>query len=404
MRKEVITALVLGLCAGAAQAQDTRGVSVSERPRPDYQSQGIRAGSFLVRPTVTLTGRYDDNVFAQDTDKQDDFITVIMPNVVAASTWSRHRLVLRGGAEIGIFRDIDSEDYDDYVIGTDIRLDATQGDFITGTAEYRREHEERGTANDVGGSEPTEFDVISARLGYERTGRRITLRVTGTLDEFDYDSTLGFGSVVLNLDFRDRTEYTLGSRVGYEFQPGVSAFVQGTLNWRDYANGIRNSDGYEVDVGLSFDLDGVTTGEVFAGYRAQTYDIALFQDSDGLTFGGTVLWLPTALTSVRLRVINEVNEAILPNASGFVSTGGSVQIDHELRPNILIGGLLGYTENDFEGVDRLEKLWNAEAKVEYLIDRNFRVGANYRLRDRDVNIFGTDYTRNQVMLTLRGAL
>lgn len=403
VKRTMVAAVALLAGINVAQAQDERGVPVSERSRPDYDALGVRAGAFLVRPALAVSGAYDDNIFAEE-DEVDDFVSVFLPSLTVQSDWNSHYLRLRSAAEIGRYADFGSEDYEDYNFGIDSRLDITQGDAINSTLDYRREHDERGSPNDAGGREPTEYDLLHGQLGYSRTGRRISLRLQGSFNDYNFDDVRGAGEAIVDQDFRDRVEYNVASRVGYEFRPDVSAFVQGALNWRDYDTNIRNSDGYRLDGGFAFDLGGVTTGELFAGYRKQSYDSAAFATEDGFTYGGNVLWNPTGLTSVQLRLINEVNESTETGSSGFVSSGISVQVDHELQRNILIGGLVGYTENDYRGIERTEDIWNATANLDYLLNRNLRVGLGYRYTTRDSTASNQDYTRNIVTLSLRGAL
>jgi len=100
-----------------------------------------------------------------------------------------------------------------------------------------------------------------------------------------------------------------------------------------------------------------------------------------------------------------VSESTTAGASGFVSTGLSAEIDHELMRNVLVGANLGYTENDYKGIDRTEQYWDAGANVDYLLNRNFRVGLGYKYRSRDVDTAATeDYSRNIVTLSLKGSL
>lgn len=401
----MVAAVALLAGMGSAYAQSDRGVPVNERPRPDYDALGVRAGAFLVKPTLTVGALYDDNIFAQRNNTDSDFVWIVTPAVAMESDWNVHYLRFRTAAELGRFSDFTRENYNDYNVGADARLDVTRGAAFNATVDYRREHEDRGSPNDAGGREPVEYDMIYGMLGFSRTETRITLRVQGTVNDYKFDDVRGLNNAIIDQSFRDRTEYVFSTRVGYEFRPGFNTFIQGALNWRDYDNGVRSSDGYRVEGGVAFDMGGVTSGELFAGYRQQSFDNPAFRDADGFSFGANILWNPTALTSVQFRLVNEVNESTTAGASGFVSSGASVQVDHELLRNVVIGGLLGYTENDYVGINRVEKLWNAGLNADYLLNRNFRVGLNYRYDDRDVGVNPVeDYSRNRITLTLRGAL
>ena len=72
----------LGL-SGAAWGQDADAedpnVTVQDRERPDFDPLGIRAGSFLVFPELSVEGGYDSNVFATDDAEEDDLFSTIRP-------------------------------------------------------------------------------------------------------------------------------------------------------------------------------------------------------------------------------------------------------------------------------------------------------------------------------------
>src|SRR5262245_66377031 len=102
--RAILVALV-GVCAGLAAVQDAsaqganfqrpssgaRGVgegdwvfvptlqSVFQRPRPDYDPLGLRFGSWLFYPEMTVAAAYDDNIFATESDRTDDFIFTATP-------------------------------------------------------------------------------------------------------------------------------------------------------------------------------------------------------------------------------------------------------------------------------------------------------------------------------------
>ena len=73
-----LLALVAGAIAsllayGAHSQEPDPNVPVTARPRPDFDALGIRAGGFLIFPSVTVDGQYNDNVFATDENEEEDF-------------------------------------------------------------------------------------------------------------------------------------------------------------------------------------------------------------------------------------------------------------------------------------------------------------------------------------------
>ena len=267
-----VLALTLAL---PAIAQDTRGVSVTERPRPDYDPLGIRAGAFIVKPELKMGLEYNDNIYATKNDTVSDWITTIAPRVKAESDWSRHALALDIGAKGGLYSSESNEKYLDAHIRADGRLDVLRGSYLRGRASVERLHEERG-APDVTTDfdEPVVYVRSEADAAYHHGLGKIGLQAGAGVVNYNYSSvdlTPAAGGGSRSLDHRDHDIYGLNARLTYELLPNVSPFITGRYEWRRYdqilLGGLdRDSDGYRLGLGTGFDLGGVTTGEVFAGY------------------------------------------------------------------------------------------------------------------------------------------
>ena len=90
-----------------AQAQDLgsnfsrdRNVSVRDRPRPDYEATGQKAGGFTVYPRVTVDLEHNDNIYAVATGKIDDNIWRVKPELAVRSDWSRNAIGFFAGGNI----------------------------------------------------------------------------------------------------------------------------------------------------------------------------------------------------------------------------------------------------------------------------------------------------------------
>lgn len=402
----LLATTVLTLPMGHVSAQEpNRGQAVTERSRPDYDALGLRAGGFLIYPELAVTAEYDDNIFAQETDTTDDYIFIARPQVRAVSDWTRHALGVRAGAEVGRYADTSAEDYEDYFILADGRLDILTGTVATARAGYQRLHEERGEANEAGGAEPTEYDLSSASLALSRDVARLTGRLTADWRSFDFEDVPGFAGGFIDQDTRDREEYGVSARLGYATSPNLGGFVQAGYNWRRYdLDAGRDSDGYSLTGGIAIDLSGVTTGEVFAGYRKQDYDNPAFDAVDGLTYGASLNWNPTPLTSIEVGISNTVEETTLAGASSFVETEYRVSVDHELLRNLIVGGYAAYAENDYEDIDRMEELYSAGVGVKYLFNRYFNVDLGYGYSGRTSDALNRDFDRNSVFLRVAATL
>jgi hypothetical protein len=393
--------LGLGLAAGQAWAQEPEpnpNVPVQNRPRPDYDPLGIRAGAFLVYPSMTLEGAYDDNVFAESDNEKSDFIGIVSPRIRAQSQWSRHALAVDAGGAFGFYRKYTGNNYQDFDVGATGRVDVTREDRLNLNARVGRQHEDRSSPDDPSReatSKVTEYWFGNFVPSYRHNFARFFTIVNGNFRRFDFENA---GDVDNN--DRDRWRYGGGLRLGYEVSPRLNLFVQGDYRWVRYDEGKnnRNNEGYALRAGTGIDITGIIFGEASLGYTGVTYDNSNFSNVNGLSADGSITWNITPLTTLIFTGGAEVQETTVSRndqeASGDLQYVAGVEATHELLRNVLLSANASYIRDDFEGADRTDNTYVLGAGVRYLINRNFSLTADYTFSDRSSDESGADYTRN----------
>ena len=380
-----------------------RGATVRGRNRPDYDPQGLPVGPFVILPELVVAPTFDDNIFRDETGERADLITVISPTVAVESDWTRHSLNFQAGADIGLYYDNDEEDYEDFAFGADGRLDITRNTFVSLDASFQNLHEDRGSPDDVRGSEPTEFDRINAELrGSHRFGR-FTGTIGGELLRTDFDDTPRAGGLTdINNDDRDRNRYEGFAQLNYEIVPDYSAFVRGSGNVVEYDDTLddagleRSGHGYGIDAGIEIDFGGIIFGDFFAGYRIQERDDDALPTIEGVSFGGDITWNVTQLTTVTGTLEREIRETTQLGSAGSFDTTLAIQVDHELLRNLIVSLNVSGNENDFDGIDRTDYDLVGGVSVDYFLNRYLFFGAVYEHIERisEGNAQGADYSVN----------
>lgn len=402
-----VAALVFAAPGFAQEPQ--RGDTVTDRARPDYDPRGIRTGGFLLFPEMGVSQRYNDNIFADESDTRDDFITVVSPGALLRSDWNRHALQFTAGLDAGFYATNSREDYLHYDIGTQGRIDVLRDTNVRGGVNYARNTVARSSPDDVRGLEPTEYTSLTPTLGFFQRWNRVSLDMEGGANVLDYRSVPTPTGIISN-DGQDRTEYDLTTRLGYEIVPEYEAFLRLRLRRvrydqaTDSAGFNRDSEGYEVVAGTRIDLTGVLFGDVFAGYRSQDYEDPRLKTARGVSFGGALTWNVTPLTTIRGSITRVVEETIQLGASGYFATVYAASVDHELLRNLLVGATLAFENNDFQGIARDDDIYRAGVYGRYLMTRNLYLSAHYDHDRRDSNVAGADFTRNVFMLRLQTQL
>lgn len=390
------------ISAASASAQQ----AIFSKERPDFDASGITAGGFKVKPTLDLEERYDDNIYSDNSNEIEDFITTISPAIELESNWNRHQLNAYANGEFVKYKDENSEDQDNYGVGADARFDILRETFITAGITYDELSEERGSPSAAANSvEPTEYSQTTGTIGFYRGLRKVSLSLDATATQLDYDDGSTSAGANIDNDDRDRDQYRTNARIGYEFLPDYEAFISGSLDKREYDDTSvnRDSDGYEITVGTAVNISGKARGEVFVGYMEQDYDSNTLNDIDGAAFGASLLWNPTQITSLNFGVIRSIEETAIANSSGYIATNYSADLEHELLRNVLLGTNISFSNNDYESTTanpREDNILSAGAEVRYLINRNTSAKIDYEYQDRDSNAANQDYTKNIVMIGL----
>ncbi|MCP5364972.1 MAG: outer membrane beta-barrel protein [Hyphomicrobiales bacterium] len=407
----LVSAALVG--AGDAVAQGAadepkRGDTVTTKQRDELDPLGVRVGSFLLFPKLTVTETYDDNIFATEHDEEDDFITNIMPELSLQSNWNTHALNIATGADQSIYADSsnDSEETLDYFGKIDGRLDVTQDIKLLAGAGFSRNTEGRSDPDTGGGRKPDRYNQIDSFLRYDHTFGRFNALVDGTFRRLDFEDVPGN----INNDDRDRNIYEGGLRLGYEILPEYEAFVRGSGNRRIYdetpddGGRDRDSYGYAINTGVALDLGGLLFGDIFVGYLNQTFPDDNEDSVDGLNFGGSLDWNVTPLTTISALVSRQVRETTQDNSTGRLTTLGELSVDHELLRNLLLNANGAIIYDDYEGSKREDLTYEAGAGIKYLMFRNFYAGLSYTFtrRSSDDAIQDDDFTRNLVMISLEG--
>jgi hypothetical protein len=395
-------------------------VTVADRPREDYDPLGIRAGSFFIFPSISLSGTYDSNAFASNDDEESDWGAILSPQVDVNSNWSRHALNFSAGATGAAWAEYSENNYLDAFALTDGRLDITRNDIVSGRLRFDRLHDERDDPDDqgettVGSSDDrgnlTRYYRALADTQYRHNFSRFFTIVGGGIQRLFYED-IGDREE----SQRDRWEYGARARVGYQVSPRIGTFVQGNYSYRQYDDdqlidgdfAKRNSHGLAGSLGANIDITSILFGEMALTYAYRNYTDNAFNDSSGPGLNGNLTWNVTPLTSVLFNASSEILETTViyegDAAEANFQNAVGVEVQHELRRNILLNAAADYTRDDFQGTGRADNIFGLGAGVSYLLNRNLTLDANYRFTKRDSDDNDAEFDRNVVLVGITARL
>ncbi|WP_354067899.1 outer membrane beta-barrel protein [Caulobacter sp. 1776] len=398
-----------------AQAQDLgsnfkrdKNVSVRQRPRPDYEATGQKAGGFTLYPRVTVDLEHNDNIYAVATGKTDDNIWRVKPELAVRSDWSRHALGFFAGGNLIRYADHSSENAEEYTLSANGRIDIERGSNITGSVQTQHLVEPRTSpTSPAAAGEPVEYDLNQGSIALTKEFNR--LRLVGRVEDrdYNYDDVRNIaGTGVVDQDFRDRNELTYGGKAEYAVSPDTALYLAASGNKKSYDTNVvtqnRDSDGYVLGVGANFDVSELVRGDIQVGYMKQSYDNVLFKDISGFNAAGRVEWFPTQLTTIGLNGSRSIEESTAPGSQGYISNNLGASIDHELMRNVLLSAAYSHGKDNYKGIDRDDKRDNFSATATYLLNR--RVGLfltyNYLKQDSSGATKGASFKDNKLIASV----
>jgi hypothetical protein len=386
------TTLCLWPMAGAALADST------------YDPLGIRTGGFTLYPSLTLGGKYNDNIYATRSNEEADWITTVTPALDVRSNWSRHALRLNTGLAGGFYASNSDENYLDAHVLVDGRLDVHRESYLTARAGFERLHEDRGDPDaNAAWDEAAVYYRTSTGLAYHQGLNRFSVKAGADYEDLNYTSVDLRGGGSQNMDIRDRGLYDLHARLAYELLPDVQPFLATRYEWRRYdrADARRDSEGYRIGLGTGFRLSGVTSGEVFGGYMRQEYDH--YDDISGFWYGMSLLWKATRLTTVEARAESAIKETLRAKSSGIDVTEAGLRVEHELLRNLRAAAFIDYARDAYEGEDITDHYTTIGPSLTYLWNRNLSARVDYRYRHKESNRSEREYDENIFGLSVTGA-
>lgn len=358
-----------------------RRIPVEQDP---FGPLGIRAGAFLLRPSIAEDFGYDSNPNRlSGSAVKGSAVLRTEGGLQAESNWSVHSLKvdLRGSSSIfpSLKNSAQPEGTGRAILHLDVNR-ATGIDLETHAAITTQSPNSPETGGSTGRTNVTTWGTGA---GVTHNIGRIALSLGSIAEHTHYqDGTLA-GGTVLPLSRDDFASYALKSRAGYRIGTAFNPFIETTLDMRrhDYAtdaNGYdRNSSGVNARLGNAFDIDGTLSGEVAAGFVHRNYEDARFTPLNGPSLDASLVWTVSPLTKVSVKAGTEIGETNLIGSSGVSIRKAEVEVVHALRRNLTLTGTARYTKSVYDGITLQQDEWASGFKAEYNLTRSLVIRGSY---------------------------
>jgi len=376
----------------------------------DFVSGSFREGlgSIVVLPVLEVSEFYDDNIFRTENTPKTDRVTTVKPSLDFRSEWANHSITIHGDMKWGFHDSFSGENYADFDTYGTGRLDVGEYSKVTLDLGHKRQHEQRGSPDDLGPSEaPTIYFETFARTQGEFDNDLILIRASVEAKKQNYNNS---GDTYH--DDRDNNEYTNITRFGYEFYPGTMTFVESTLSSQQYMETIdedgfrRDSYSYEVQAGFTYDVSGVSFLEASIGWLDRQYLSPLFPENkikpvQGLAFDFDLVWNATDVLTLTSSGGRSIEETTNKDTSSILQTKSSFQLDYEYEDNIIFDLSGSYKLEDYQGIARKDTTYTGGLGMRYLVSQYAEILLDYDWSKKLSNNEDSGYTDNLITAAMK---
>lgn len=408
-------AIWLGLAAPMAElaAQTAQDESVTLRPRPDFDAEGLyvadlldgvlrqvdpasraeprsdASSTLLLFPHLTSGVYYDDNLLRRPGNAQGDFALTNEAALALVSSEAERGFTLSGDLLRENYRRFSGQDYTAYEGKSHVYW--APSEEITLNGDLDRSHQRQpleSSGSSLSQTRATFIDQTHARFSLDDNNQDWSFSLINSLDKYDYDRN---PPVILGNEF-NRLEWAGGARAIYRLAEGIGLFIAPELNIRRYdrpvgLDGLRHdSHGEKLITGTLIDISSVTFAELGVGWIRQSYVDQAFPGISGPTFSASMVWNPTDQASLSLTGGRSIGEANLADVGGVETSLVSVTFDYEIEDDLLaqLGG--GFSQLDYLGVtpafSRRDNVLQGNLSLRYLINQRLSLTASYAFYDR----------------------
>lgn len=380
-----------------------------------YEPLGTRLGSFLLFAEADVGMILTDNVLGTPNGNS-AYAFELAPEVRLESDWERHAFEAEFTADRSWFNRFSVEDDKIYAALLRGRLDVgarTNVQLELGKAQTQDGRNAVDITNIAGFQTNVQEEQIS--LAAEHNFNRLTVRAEGSISTFDYEDLTGGqqaiaeivdGQFIPIVDVRDYRENEITMRGSYEFNPGLSLYLEGEISEDVYKQPVtvsgltRDSTGYATLAGMTFAVSDAFYGDISLGWGEQNSIAADTAPIEGFLFNADIVWMPTPMTLVEFLANSQIATANTVDSLGAVSRSYRLSLQHAFWRYLVVGGYLSYETADYTDNPLVDERLREGLTLEYFFNPNMSVYTRYEHTD----FFSTDpfgeYTENEIRVGL----
>ena len=372
-----------------------------------YAPDGLRLGNINVLPFVGVSGGYDTNPLATAGRATGSAFVQGEAGISAQSDWSRHSFNADLRGSYTDYTSLSSANRPEASVRIGTRYDVSRDLDVNFDVRGQIASETVSDINLPAGVQqrPSTYSYGAALAGTQRFNR-LSVNLRGSVDRNTYDSA-SLGNTIVDQTDRDQNVYALRLRVGYELTPGITPFVDGTVDTRQYDRLVdrsgyrRDSNGYTARVGSTFDITRSLTGEIAAGYTTRSFSDGRLSDLTSPVLDASLIWAISPLTALRIRATSDLEDTITAGSSGIFNRRLALDIEHALLRNLSLGLNAEVRQEDTQNSSFSQDTYTAGVRADYRLSKSLVFRSSYTFQRLSSSFAGGSYSSHLVLFGIR---
>ncbi|MEA1991115.1 MAG: outer membrane beta-barrel protein [Thermodesulfobacteriota bacterium] len=335
----------------------------------------IHIGQLDIHPSLSVKEEYNDNIYDDDSGETSSAITTYSPGIAFQLPFQRHLLNMDCRAEFIEPARHQNYQTDNYFANIMLDLDFNRLNVQIGD-NWARDSVAPDSENDIRNDYYQNRFFLDA--SYKLADR---YKIKGFYRNELRDFNSFHKSWQSDPELDDYTKNEFGFNLFYRFLPLTSALVEyayTNINNKDMGLPSTDSDTQRLWLGLTWEATSKITGEIKGGYTYRDYDGDI-DDFDGFGMKGDIKYQLTSYTTIGLNgfrrpVDTSVTQEEAVYGTYYVSTGGTLSVNHKLTHKISANAHVSYVNDDYEE----EGIYNKKRDDDRY---GIGVGINYQVQD-----------------------
>ena len=360
----------------------------------------IHVGQLDIHPSLSVKEEYNDNIYELSSHETGSAITTISPGIAFQLPFQRHLLNMDCRADFIEPSRHQNYQTENYFANIMLDLDFNRLNIQIGD-NWKRD----SVAPDY--EEDIRNDYYQNRFFLDTSYKladRYKIKGFFSNENREFNSFHKPGQWDPELD--NYTKNEVGFNLFYRFLPLTSALVEyGYAHKSNLDKGLpsTDSDTQRLWLGLTWEATSKITGTIKGGYTYRDYDGDI-DNFDGFGMKGDLKYKLTSYTTIGLNGFRKPVDTSVTEEEGvygpyYISTGGTLSLDHKLTHKISANAHVSYVNDDYEeeglyNKKRDDDRYGIGVGINYQVQDWLGCEASYSYVDNDSNFEPEDYRTN----------